>query len=146
MSKKQEVIGLALAPLFPAMVAAVLVGARRTEFDSDTALAIASICIAGGYLAGFGVAWPLLRVWRKLGWTGPVAGAGLGLVAATCLTLVLTAALIRFSRGDVSLIRGFLNLLTFTAPIGAAAGLAFWWFGMRSPNKPLQSTREDARA
>jgi hypothetical protein len=34
-------------------------------------------------------------------------------------------------RGDTTLLEGFLNLLTFTAPVGAVAGLTFWWVSLR---------------
>ncbi|HMN44520.1 MAG TPA: hypothetical protein PKE27_08110 [Povalibacter sp.] len=146
MSKKQEILALVVAPLFPAVIAALLIGLRRNEFDSDTATAVALGCTAGGYIAGFCIAWPLLGIWRRLGWTGPAAGAVLGVVSATCLTFVLTAALIRFSRGDVSLFRGFLNLLAFTAPMGAVGGLAFWWFGMQSSSNALQGVTCETQA
>lgn len=146
MSKKREIVALAVAPLFPAVVAALLIGLRSSDFDSETATALAFACIAGGYISGFCIAWPLLGIWRRLGWTGPASGALLGAVAATCLTFILAAALVRFSRGDVSLFRAFLNLLAFTAPVGAVGGLAFWWFGMRSPNNDLEGDAGHPRA
>lgn len=146
MSKRREIVALVVAPLFPAAGVTLLIGLRSGDFDSDAATALAFACMAGGYISGFCIAWPLLRIWRRLGWTGPVSGALLGLVAAMCMTFILTAALIRFGRGDVSLFRGFLNLLAFTAPIGAVGGLAFWWFGMRSPNEGLGRDAGNPRA
>lgn len=132
-------IGLLLAPLLPAVFAAVLVGFRGPQFDYDTAAAVAFGCIAGGYVAGFCIGWPLLPLWRRLRWTGPVAVGALGVVSAACLTIILAVAWAPF-HGDVTLVRAVLNVLTFTAPIGAVAGLAFWWLSMRSPNN-----RRDAR-
>lgn len=128
--KLSPFLGLLLAPLLPATIAAVFVGFRAQEFDYDTSAAVAFACIVGGYVAGFCIGWPLLQYWRRQHWTGPVAGGALGVVSAACLTLILAVTLAPF-HGDATLVRGFFNVLTFTAPIGAVAGLAFWWLSMR---------------
>ncbi len=130
--------GLLLAPLVPAVAVGALVGFRGPEFDHDTAAVVAFGCIAGGYIAGFCIGWPLLQLWRRFSWTGPVAGGALGLVAAACLTIILAATLAPF-HPDVSLARGFLNGLTFTGPVGALVGLSFWWLSMRSSNNNVRS-------
>ena len=126
-------LGLLIAPLLPAAMAAVLVGFRAKEFDYDTSAVIAFSCIVGGYVAGICIGWPLLQLWKRQRWTGPFAGGALGVVSAACLTLILAVTLTPF-RGGASLVRGFFNVLTFTVPIGAIAGLSFWWLSMRDHN------------
>ena len=121
--------GLLIAPLLPAVAVALLVGFRGPGFDYDTSSVVAFGCIAGGYIAGFCIGWPLLFLWKRRGWTGPIAVGALGAISAACLTLFWVVAFPH--RGDTTLLEGFLNLLTFTAPVGAVAGLTFWWVSLR---------------
>jgi hypothetical protein len=102
--KLRPFFGLLVAPLIPAVAAALLVGSRGPAFDYDTASVISLSCIAGGYLAGFCVGLPLLNLWRRMRWTGPIAGVTLGSVSAACLTLSHPTA--RLSQpGDSHLLR-----------------------------------------
>lgn len=131
--KVSPFVGLLLAPLPPAAVAALFVGFHPAEFDYDTYAGLAFSIITGGYIAGFCIGWPLLHLWKRLSWTGPLAGGGLGAFSASGLTLIM-ALTFAPSHGDVTLVRAFGNLLTFTVPIGAVAGFTFWWLSMRSLN------------
>jgi len=129
--KLSPFLGFLIAPFLPATIAAVLVGFRAHRFNYDTSAAVAFGCITAGYVAGFCIGWPLLQYWKREQWTGPIAGAALGTVSAACLTFVVAVTLTPF-HGEVTLMRGFFNVLTFAAPIGAVAGLAFWWLSMRN--------------
>jgi len=139
--KTSPFMGLLLAPLVPAAAAGVLVGFNGLGFDYDSATAVAFGCIAGGYISAFCIGWPLLKLWRRLNWTGPLAGVALGVVAAACLAMILAVTFAPL-RGNATIARGFFNLLTFATAAGASAGLAFWWLSMRNSKQPRTSHPE----
>ena len=145
---KRVLAGLLVAPLFPAAVAALLAGFHGgVEFDTDTATAVALGCVVGGYIAAFSIGFPLSFVWQKFGWNSVAGGITLGVTSALGVTLALFLGALSFGFNlRVPWLIGVKNLLTFAMPLGALGGLAFWWFGFRSPNNSMETDAGGPRA
>lgn len=133
------ITALLVAPLFPALIVAMIAAIMSGGFESSGPADVVISCLMAGYATVIVFGLPLSFLWKRLGFNGVLGGITLGVVSAICMTMLVACLMLYMSRsGQGSVLRGLAGLLVIACPIGAIGGLAFWWFGLKSPGNRLE--------